>query len=671
MKLFIALFLFIPFLTEAAPDAVGIIVKVKDRKNVSELDKLALKVGLTKGYTSTHLNYLQYKFKNQKVDAAALCEKFKTQPNVELCEVDKKLVPNEVICENETEGIVATMENIVQAVPRCKLYAEVPGAPVNPTGATPLWAQEYTGADLVREHLQRNGPLARNPEELIDVWDTDEAFHGEAVATLIASPSPVGIIPTTENLTVNNFLSTVAYIETHDRYLSQSGALPRYINNSFTWSDSDAIPDVVSEISRQGMVFVTAAGNDGFVEVSKNKSDMASQIIIVASNRPNGLPSGFSQFGPSIDISAPSDNSILAMKNGAPALFGGTSGAAPLVTGALAAFTLISDYDLSVSEAKNLLRKTAIKLPQSYIEPSINGVGNLNAYKISQIAQRIKELCSRESQALRKQNCLRRELANERNFNFPLEDLNSVKSTFPACFSMPSRGLGPSCQSKKESLIRLRKEALLHPENPNLWKAIACVYRQENYPTNASYYDSVANSVSKEGALEDLGQYLMSTKFDIHEDATLAVTFVESNPAFLLEMLDKGHNSAVNSILYKAGNQFLNSPQRVFDILDHSRHKNTDEMIFEIIKSRPNWVQHPEVISRMITEGNVDILDIESMLSRPHWATQPQLARLLVETAMARIPNIRRSMIAFLNLDHWKNVPELQELRISLESNTR
>ncbi len=666
MNTFIVLFLFFPILA-AASDGVGIIVKVKDRKNVHAIDKIAHSLGLKKGYVSTHLNYLQYQRTQASGNVESFCEKFNRHSDVELCEVDQKAKPDVTTCDDLTDSAIVELSSAVQAaLGGCRLYTELAGSPVNPTGATPFWAQEYTGADLVRADLQ-GITLARDPEALIDVLDTTNNNHGAEAASLIASPSPVGIIPSRSELTVFDLMTNNGYIENYDRYRAQTATPPQYISNSMSWRDSEVISDVVSEISRMGTVFVTSAGNDS-TEVDAIKDQIADQIVIVGSSRPDGMPSDFSQYGPGVVISAPSDHSVLAFSNGAPSLFGGTSGAAPQVTGALAAFTLISDYDLTVTEAHNLLRKTAIKLPQSYTDPATHGAGNLNAYKISQIAQRLKANCAQESTGPLKQACLRRELENENNFVFPTADLSDVEATFPPCFSGRTSGSSSSCLEKTEALTRLRREALLHPENPSLWRAIACVYRQENYPTNANYYQLVADSVTSEGAQRAYAQFVRSERFDLEEDRQMLIAFAGTNPAFLMSLVDEGQENVVLNLIFRGGSRLLSSTQVIHNLLDHARTRQIDEAILAYLRRSSNGERHHEIISRMIRENQIYIFDLLRTLEDPKWGNHPQLAQQVVEATLAKDPNARNTLVYFLNREHWRVHPQLSELRARLEA---
>lgn len=665
MNTFILLLLIFPVFA-AASDGVGIIVKVKDRNNVRDIDKIAHGLGLKKGYASTRLNYLTYQRTQASGKVENFCETFKRHPNVELCEVDLNARPDVTLCDAQIDSTIAELSSDVQAALGCRLHAELAGSPVNPTGATPFWAQEYTGADLVRADLQGLA-FARDPEALIDVLDTNRNNHGAHAASLIASPSPVGIIPASSDLTIFEVNNTTGHLVNYDRYQAQTEVPPRYISNSMSWGGREVIADVVSELAQMGTVFVTSAGNDG-IDVEDLKAQMADQIVMVGSSRPDGLASGFSQFGPGVVISAPSDYSVLASNNGTPSLFGGTSGAAPQVTGALAAFSLISDYDLSVAEAHNLLRKTAIKLPQSYTDPATHGAGSLNAYKISQIAQRLKANCAQETAEPLKQACLRRELEDETNFTFPRGDLSDAEAAFPSCFPGRTSGSAPGCLEKTEALTRLRREALLHPENPALWKVISCIYREENYPTNASYYQLVADSVTREGAERAFAQFIRSESFDLEEHKQMFIEFARTNPGVLMTMLDEGKDRLVADLIFRGGSRLIASTQVLHDLMDHAQTRLLDEAILEYLQRSPTGDRHSEIMSRLISENQIYILDLTRALQNPKWGSQPQLAQQAVEAAMDKFPFVRNSMIYLLKMEHWSGHPQLIELRTRLEA---
>ena len=111
---------------------------------------------------------------------------------------------------------------------------------------------------------------------------------------------------------------------------------------------------------------VTSAGNDRMsMQPIKQELSASEEIITVGNCSIKGDPNDTSSFSAKITLCAPSDNFLTSYDfEGNAQLFGGTSGASPTVTGALAAFTAITGYSLNPREAVKLLRKTAIPHPR-------------------------------------------------------------------------------------------------------------------------------------------------------------------------------------------------------------------------------------------------------------------------------------------------------------------
>ena len=252
-------------------------------------------------------------------------------------------------------------------------------------------------------------------------------------------------------------------------------------------------------------VIVTAAGNDNtkrrFVPVYKVKAKASKDfdVIIVGSLAPDGNMSEFSQHGEEVHILAPSDYYILSADNqGVLRQFGGTSGAAPLVTGSLAGFEWISGYHPTAKEAKVLLEKTAV--PHFPPPAGKSGKGVLNSYKLGMAAKRLKKLCGSNSQ------CFKQKIRDPNTYKFPEDhELPEIlDKVFPKCSRKTCAAPGgggadfdsASCADKSAVFKRLRKAALLNPSNKELQRQLSCIYAVAGFTKNSEHYLSFYKSVA-------------------------------------------------------------------------------------------------------------------------------------------------------------------------------
>ena len=211
---------------------------------------------------------------------------------------------------------------------------------------------------------------------------------------------------------------------------------------------------------------------------------------------PNGHPSDFTNYGDSVTIFAPSDNSIRSYDfENNPKNFSGTSGATPLVTGTLGGFSLLSGYAPQTHEAKILLEKTSIPLP--YLPSShFLGAGMLNSYKMGMVALKMKEQCQNYDSTDQRNECMSRLLREEETYNFESESkkmFDEAIKFFPNCLRENNNQEDiqekNNCK-KKEALNNLRRSALLNSSDPKMWQALACVTENVSKKT-ADFYSSL------------------------------------------------------------------------------------------------------------------------------------------------------------------------------------
>ena len=370
------------------------------------------------------------------------------------------------------------------------------------------WAQELIGSDLLREELEKT-PAPEIPN-WIAVFDSPSWNHNIHVKNLISDEGPHAVLPELGDKKIpffqtredEQYKSALSLFKTQfpGDYVSKAYHLrkrpPLLINNSMGWGESEDIYEVFQKFSPSSII-VIAAGNDfkylGLEHV-QSKASKKFDAILVGSFSPEGFASDSSSSGGEVHIMAPSDDWLSsAGNNGEYEQFGGTSGAAPLVTGSLAGFEWLSGYHPTSKEAKVLLEKTAFPTLHSHEKPKLNGVGLLNAYKLGEVGKRLKKKCKN------RKSCFKKEILNEENYRFDLDkslekDLSEV---FPSC-SVEKEPTAVSlevseCQAKRKVFKRLRKTILLNPkDSKEFLKTLSCIYKEEKFSQNGEALDKLA-----------------------------------------------------------------------------------------------------------------------------------------------------------------------------------
>ena len=385
------------------------------------------------------------------------------------------------------------------------------------------WAQEIIGADLLKELLKKASPLS--PDfHLVSVWDTGfkTAQHGDFVKNLIADSGPHSLLPPLSEKQMS-FFSVRGRYEKALKQLLNNFPNPSFLNNSMGNSSEEVIQSEYKAFAAlvSHTVIVKSSGND-YLKSARSRSVYLTDkslsqdhgIILVGSLSPKGLVSRSSQEGKEVYILAPSDHYITTRdKEGEYGEFSGTSGAAPLVTGALAGFEWLSGWHPTAEEAKLLLKNTVTATIHSQYEfPQRNGVGLLNAYRLGRVALRLKEKCGQN------RNCFQEELLNEETYLFSADSnlQQRVDRVFPECalrikalnfshnsdltlssldsesLNLQQERVSPktqtkmkpfSCKEKREVFTELRKAALLG-NSGSLWQTVSCIYKINGFSEN-------------------------------------------------------------------------------------------------------------------------------------------------------------------------------------------
>ena len=392
------------------------------------------------------------------------------------------------------------------------------------------WAQELIGSDLLREELEKTPPP--DIENWISVFDSTRQDHNISVKNLISDEVLHAVLPELGERKVpfldthprnRNFLSLDEFrnVKDYKKAKRHKSALsmyetsypgdylfdfkkrsPHYINNSMDWRGSEDIYEIFKELSTSGVtrsIVVVTSGNNfpERLDDIKSKASKDYDVIVVGSFSPKGLVSTFSQSGEELSILAPSDEWLTsADKNGEYKKFGGTSGAAPLVTGSLAGFEWLSGYHPTAKEAKILLEKTALPTLHSFEQLPLNGSVLLNAYKLGEVAKRLKEKCGQSM------SCFKEEILKDKNYHFP-EDKSlkrDVARFFPFCSAGGDVGVLSNlygCEEKEKLFKRLRKSVLLKPSE-ELLKSLSCIYKAGGFEQNAEALERLAMALGTE-----------------------------------------------------------------------------------------------------------------------------------------------------------------------------
>lgn len=242
--------------------------------------------------------------------------------------------------------------------------AWVPGVPKEPAkdtsnagGAVPF---ESSGLDMIGANRDRSRWGAGIKVAILDTGITDhpdlagvkvthvdlikdgQAMHGHgtAMATLIAGRDPAhgGVAPASEVLDVrvadSTGMGSTALVAQGILYAVDSGA--RVINISLgAAADATMLREAVAYATSRGVTVVAAAGNEQAAALAYPAG--YDKVISVAAVDAQGRQAYFSNSGDSLFISAPGVGIVSGYSDGKTVIGSGTSQAAALVTGGVAA----------------------------------------------------------------------------------------------------------------------------------------------------------------------------------------------------------------------------------------------------------------------------------------------------------------------------------------------
>ena len=315
-------------------------------------------------------------------------------------------------------------------------------------------------------------------EEIINDWQARQlgvgGKHVTAVANLMSGKPPVGISRTGTIVAEVERIYDEYEGEEEDlsyMYLTSNTSLPIDIINMSTYfmifEATQAMSKYADDVG--GAIQVMYAGND-FPTPLYGHGDDGTQLlsfITVGSCAPTGYFSYFTRAGKHLTISAPSDADIQTIAAGTGELtsFGGTSGAVPLVSGALADVLSIIP-NLNLDEAIHILQTTAIP---TAINARDEGSGVLNYYKLLRVAEKIHHAATGDQQKIK------RLIYDDSMYDFRAE----AQQYQQAAQADPAN-----------ALFALRLAFFLDPHDNDTRSQLAAIYRQAGYVSQALFYDN-------------------------------------------------------------------------------------------------------------------------------------------------------------------------------------
>lgn len=361
---------------------------------------------------------------------------------------------------------------------------------------TPFWAQEYIGADLIKDELKKIQNLKKIDVAVIDIgFEKDHinltedievppqlngrrrmiGDHGTSVVNIFNGP--YGITEQLNLMSLGRVNYNFLYSYYWDKYV-ESNRIPRIISNSVGWSDNQDIADIANEAYEKDVLWFLASGN-GHPEEETSKVERESKALLIGSFAPSGLTSSDTQNHESLLVLAPANNELATIDGrGRHSLFGATSGATPMVA---ASVTNVLSFlpKLKHHHVIALVKKTAFKSVENKLGND-RMPGLFNGYKFFKVAQRVAQQCPDQDQ-----ECLDQAVSNEELYHFENNKIISCEEF----------------KSSESLLKEMRKIALL--ESKDQAKEVACAYEHIGFTKNAQYFRFIYNEKLNLEEMED------------------------------------------------------------------------------------------------------------------------------------------------------------------------
>lgn len=217
--------------------------------------------------------------------------------------------------------------------------------------------------------------------------------HGTAVSGIVAARANngvgiVGLCPQCSLVPVKLLSESQdalsADVRAFEHVIAQDVAV---INNSWGFTESIPAPASLAEVIHRaateprdgkGALVVFAAGNDDR-EIRDDEVEALPDVLCVSAIDSYGNYTAYTNRGATVDVSAPSATVTITPGEGITTTFGGTSAAAPVVSG-LAAWAVSVAPDITAAELMELLISTAV--PSPLVTPDENGHHDIYGFGI-------------------------------------------------------------------------------------------------------------------------------------------------------------------------------------------------------------------------------------------------------------------------------------------------
>lgn len=371
---------------------------------------------------------------------------------------------------------------------------------------TPLWAQEYIGADLIKDELKEMEKSEVHQFKNIDVAVIDIGFekdhitlteeievppqlngrrrmigdHGTSVVNIFNGP--YGITDKLNLMSLGRANYNYLYSYYWNNYQEQN-RIPRIISNSLGWSDNQDIADIANEAYEKDVLWFLASGN-GHPEEETSVVERESKALLIGSFAPSGLTSSDTQNHEALLVLAPANNELATIDGrGRHSLFGATSGATPMVA---ASVTNILSFlpTLKHHHLIHLIKKTAFKSVENKLGNE-KMPGLFNGYKFFRVAKEIADQCPMQDQ-----ECLDKAIEDEDHYQF-------TNLKFISCQQFKTAAI----EGQGEMLKSMRRSTFLGSNKQA--KELACAYEHIGFEKNAQYYRFITNDKLDLKAMEE------------------------------------------------------------------------------------------------------------------------------------------------------------------------
>ena len=368
----------------------------------------------------------------------------------------------------------------------------------------------------------------------------EETDHAMMVAHLIAGTEP--FLGTSANAEIARIIDARG-VQDKRALLSKFVDTPGIINISMSLPTQQLrkMNNFLSNIGEKTLI-IQSAGND----FAKKELDTigkqlnivqkyldVSSMFLVGSTDPDGFVSDFSNSNNYVVVTAPSSNMRYRTYNGySKGFFGGTSGAAPLVSGVLADVRSILP-ELTRTVAVALLQSTAIKTATNEVS-DLNGAGVVNHYKILRIALR-----------LAADGYNGEEIPD--NFHNYLDFSDEVDALLTENKITENKRIA---RNNLRLFLNLRRIFFLDPDNYTVRKLLASFYKRLDLDKQALHYDIPAQVVKDETVSKKIVERAIMGNYRIvrpnpHEDSFI----IDETVSKLTEQKDISPQEALKHIL--------------------------------------------------------------------------------------------------------------------------